>query len=344
MKKILFTLLAAAASFTMNAQTDQMTVTLNDGTMKTYNVADIASVTFGSKTEAQVLASTKVTVQDLIAGTEVGCDLVYYDDYTYCLKSFQGNDGYDLHFSVNEDGTMKIEDANDTYAPPYSTVVVDDNGSVEYLYGNTADYSSFDGDIYQGSLWIYGYDTTKTNWNYIWVEWNTWDVVYENASYRTYTTQWNTIAKGNVYKSQIDGTYKFTNFLNSGLEVLCTVDKSIAVESSYDDGTMCYYLNFENNDFVYTMDNPYGEVSQIEYWFYNSEDQSYNNWQFDDETHIDKFYIYGRYGDRPYTNINCYEGTSSKRLSITFCCVWSQNDETDMDYHYVYMDFPGSLE
>lgn len=164
-----------------------------------------------------------------ITGTTSTRTLVAYDDGTYELLDFiyEGT-GYNLQFSVNDDGSINILNG-ETPVNGYIPVTCYDN-YVCYIYPG-AGYNKFDAEA--GSFWYYSY---SYNGGYSEFTWNKDDIVYPygkrvkvcDVTYgnTTYPTRFDDVKSSSIYI--VDGENKFVwaDFLDSGIDLLFTVDTS----------------------------------------------------------------------------------------------------------------------
>ncbi len=101
-------------------------------------------------------------------GNTWGATLVAWTDGTYTLKDWYGTEGYDLDFTVNEDGTITV--TNVTTSEGYDYVLADAEKMIcidtKYYEGYGA-YSSFTGDNNAGEVWFWSYETNGW-YDFVW--------------------------------------------------------------------------------------------------------------------------------------------------------------------------------
>ena len=154
-------------------------------------------------------------------GTQWNATIEANADGTYTIKKWWGNEGYDLHFSVAEDGSMTLLDVEEDdwywYAPM-------DASSYAYLYKpmDGESYANFEGDSNGGSLYVYDY----TN-GYVTFTWGAaeskpqpWEAAGSFVMEDYEDQPWS----ATIYYNE-DGTYTIKDWYDEGENLDFTVDE-----------------------------------------------------------------------------------------------------------------------
>ena len=159
----------AETSLTLKLDAGKYTFTLQAiSADAAYSASEKASAEFEvQKAEKKESWRASGTVDDG-GGNTWGATLVAWTDGTYTLKDWYGTEGYDLDFTVNEDGTITV--TNVTTSEGYDYVLADAEKMIcidtKYYEGYGA-YSSFTGDNNAGEVWFWSYETNGW-YDFVW--------------------------------------------------------------------------------------------------------------------------------------------------------------------------------
>ena len=127
--------------------------------------SDTATVAFQFKASSPAyLWKATGTYYSYILNKSWDATLFAYSDGTYSIPAFYGVEGYDLNFSVDDDGKLTILSGTSDYEDYFTVATgVPSVGDI-FIYVAENSFSGFEGSSAGGDLWMSYYDADWTNW------------------------------------------------------------------------------------------------------------------------------------------------------------------------------------